>query len=255
MAWRWRYAGERPRQTQAPPAKGQTARTHPLVALMYDFRHPEARKILRCRWAALYFIRYTTPGGAERRIKVGNPRTMVLGEARVAAKSMLAKAYSGGAPAGAHAAARAAWTTREAWIEHEASSEFAKKVSRSQAGDRATAQLHPAPYRRGQAGGHRCASRPPAASGCRRRPARQLPHVLRKRGSRRATPLVRPLASARGRALGSCFRGNDDRGGNDNCNGNGNCRANRRRLNRVRPRRWGAPSSSRARPRCSGCPG
>ena len=37
---------------------------------------------------------------------------------------------------------RAAWTAREAWIEYEASSEFAKKVPRSQAEDRATARLH-----------------------------------------------------------------------------------------------------------------
>ena len=28
------------------------------------------------RWAALYFVRYTAPGGIERRIKIGDPRTM-----------------------------------------------------------------------------------------------------------------------------------------------------------------------------------
>ena len=94
------------------------------------------------RWAALYFVRYTAPGGAERRLKVGDPRTMALGEARVAAKSMLAKVDSGGDPAMARAAARAAWTAREAWTEYEASSEFAKKVKRSQAEDKATARLH-----------------------------------------------------------------------------------------------------------------
>jgi integrase len=99
-------------------------------------RHPGGK------WAALYFVRYTTPGGAERRVKVGDPRTMTLDAARIAAKRVLAKVDSGLDPAADIAAERAAWTVREAWVAYAGSPEFARKALRTQAGDKATARLH-----------------------------------------------------------------------------------------------------------------
>jgi integrase len=97
------------------------------------------------RWAALFFVRYTPPGGGERRIKVGNPRTMALDEARAAAKATLARVDSGSDPAADGAANRAAWTARDGWARYAGSAEFAKKAPRSQAEDSATARLHVLP--------------------------------------------------------------------------------------------------------------
>ena len=94
------------------------------------------------RWAALYFVRYTAPGGTERRIKVGDPRTMALDDARIAAKAMLAKVDSGGDPATDSVKNRAAWTAREAWEHYAVSAEAAKKTPRSQTEDASTARLH-----------------------------------------------------------------------------------------------------------------
>jgi integrase len=94
------------------------------------------------RWASLYFIRYTAPGGAERRTKVGDPRTMTLDEARRSAKSVLSRVDSGHDPVADTAAMRAAWTLRDAWERYQASPEFAKKAPRSRIEDAATARLH-----------------------------------------------------------------------------------------------------------------
>ena len=93
-------------------------------------------------WAALYFVRYTAPGGAERRAKVGDPRTMTLDQARAAAKGVLARVDAGGDPAADTAAERAAWTVREAWAAYAASRELARKAPRTQTEDGATARLH-----------------------------------------------------------------------------------------------------------------
>ena len=93
-------------------------------------------------WSALYFVRYTAPGGAERRAKVGDPRTMTLDQARAAAKATLARVDAGGDPAADTAAERAAWTVREAWDAYAASREFARKAPRTQTEDNATAGLH-----------------------------------------------------------------------------------------------------------------
>jgi integrase len=98
------------------------------------------------QWAALYFVRYTPPGGGERRIKVGDPRTMSLDEARVAAKTMLARVDAGGDPVADTAANRAAWTARDAWTQYAASTEFAKKAPRSKVEDSATIRLHVLPH-------------------------------------------------------------------------------------------------------------
>src|SRR6476659_11064174 len=48
--------------------------------------------------AAWFFARYTAPDGSERRIKVADPRTMSIDEARKAAKATLAIVDAGGDP-------------------------------------------------------------------------------------------------------------------------------------------------------------
>ncbi|HUC16335.1 MAG TPA: integrase family protein [Acetobacteraceae bacterium] len=94
------------------------------------------------RWSAWFFIRYTAPGGGERRMKVGDPRTMDLADARVAAKRMLAKVDGGGDPAADKARLRLDWTVREAWDAYASSREFGKHALRSQLEDKACATNH-----------------------------------------------------------------------------------------------------------------
>src|SRR5689334_15527637 len=57
------------------------------------------------QWAAWYFVRYTRDG-IERRLKVGDPRTMTLEAARVAARLTLGKVDAGLDPVRDQAAAR-----------------------------------------------------------------------------------------------------------------------------------------------------
>ena len=135
------------------------------------------------RWAALYFVRYTSPGGAERRIKVGDPRTMTLDNARVAAKGMLAKVDTGRDPAAESAA------TREAWQQYQdqASPEFKKKAARSQIEDGAVARLHILrQLRLRQAVRHRRAGRAAPPPGRRRRHAPEQPQAPPRRPGCRA---------------------------------------------------------------------
>ena len=94
------------------------------------------------RWASLVLYTLHAPGGGERRLKVGNPATMALDEARTAAKRMLAKVDGGGDPAADKAALRADWAIREAWTAYGASPEFAKHAERGQAEDKACATNH-----------------------------------------------------------------------------------------------------------------
>src|SRR6476659_5858261 len=63
--------------------------------------------------AAWYFVRYTAPDGSERRMKVGDPRTMSVDEARKAAKARLAIVDAGGDPKLAQTRNRALPTIRE----------------------------------------------------------------------------------------------------------------------------------------------
>jgi integrase len=77
-------------------------------------------------WASAYFVRYTI-AGEDRRMKVGNPNTMDLDQARAAAKEKLARADLGQDPAAQRQADRAAWTVREAVAAYRASPEFADK--------------------------------------------------------------------------------------------------------------------------------
>jgi len=60
------------------------------------------------RPAAWYFVRYTAPDGRERRIKVGNPGTMLVEEARKAARAVLAVVDAGGDPKATQERVRAA---------------------------------------------------------------------------------------------------------------------------------------------------
>ncbi len=94
------------------------------------------------KWASLYFVRYTAPGGRERRVKVGDPKTMSLDAARIAAKRTLARVDAGGDPAEDRDKLRQDWTVREAWAAYAASPEFAKHTERSQTENGATARLH-----------------------------------------------------------------------------------------------------------------
>ena len=93
------------------------------------------------QWASLYYVRYTADG-RERRIKVGNPKTMSLDEARVSGRAVLGEVDAGRDPASESAARRAAWTAAEAWREYAASPEFARKSPRTRVGDAAAATLH-----------------------------------------------------------------------------------------------------------------
>jgi integrase len=95
------------------------------------------------QWPAWYFVRYTPRGGgAERRLKCGDPRTMDLAKARVAARALLGAADGGGDPAAVADANRAAWTVSEAWERFQVSPEFAKCMARTQEEKAATMRLH-----------------------------------------------------------------------------------------------------------------
>ncbi len=94
------------------------------------------------RWSAWFFIRYTAPGGGERRMKVGDPRTMELTDARAAAKRMLSKVDGGGDPAADKARLRLDWVVREAWDAYAGSPEFGKHTPRSKIEDKGCATNH-----------------------------------------------------------------------------------------------------------------
>ena len=93
------------------------------------------------RWAALYFVRYTPPGGGERRIRlvIRGRWTWTL---PVPLPRRCCRRSAGWNPAADSTANRAAWTVRDAWAQYAASAEFAKKAPRSQTEDCATARLH-----------------------------------------------------------------------------------------------------------------
>src|SRR5258707_15619959 len=94
-------------------------------------------------WWSLYYVRYTPAGRKDEvRIKVGNPKTMPLDQARTVGKATLAKVDGGGDPGADLAAKRAAWTVTEAWGHYMESPEFAKKPPRGQADSKAIAKLH-----------------------------------------------------------------------------------------------------------------
>jgi integrase len=98
-------------------------------------------------WAALYFIRYVVDG-RERRMKVADPRTVSLDDARKAAREKLAIADRGGDPAAEKAALRDQWTVKKAVEAFIASPGFSHKTPKVQTGHAATLRLHVA-YRLG----------------------------------------------------------------------------------------------------------
>jgi len=99
-------------------------------------RRPGARP------AAWYFVRYTAPDGRERRVKVGNPDTMTVDEARKAARAALAVVDAGGDPKAAQERGRAVPTIREVAGLYLASPEFAGKTPKVQLNDRARIDAH-----------------------------------------------------------------------------------------------------------------
>jgi hypothetical protein len=109
------------RLTEELPPPGDT--------VIFDIRLP--RFALRLKpprsrgrpWASLYFIRYTL-AGQERRMKVGDPRTMSLDDARRAARFQLAIVDRGGDPAAERRAQREAWTVQQAVEDYCASNQF-----------------------------------------------------------------------------------------------------------------------------------
>jgi integrase len=93
-------------------------------------------------WVSSYFVKYTAPDGRPRRVKVGNPGTMELEEARKAGKRVLGQVDQGRDPSADRAALRAAWTVAEAATAYQASPEFMHKTERSRAGDAAHLKNH-----------------------------------------------------------------------------------------------------------------
>jgi integrase len=94
------------------------------------------------RWAALYFIRYTGPDGRERRLKIGDPATTTLDDARKAARATLAIVDRGGDPVADKATLRQQWTVAEAVEAFLASPQFARRTAKVQSCDAATLRLH-----------------------------------------------------------------------------------------------------------------
>jgi integrase len=93
-------------------------------------------------WAALYFVRYIGPDGRERRMKVADPRTVSLEDARKAAREKLAVVDRGGDPAAEKTALRRQWTVKEAVEAFLLSPGFSHKTPKVQTGHAATLRLH-----------------------------------------------------------------------------------------------------------------
>jgi integrase len=83
-------------------------------------------------WPATYFVKYVAPGGRRRAIKVGNPVTMELDEARAAARKALGRVDNGGDPAADRTLLHQAWTVAEAVAAYRTRDEFKRKSARSQ---------------------------------------------------------------------------------------------------------------------------
>jgi len=91
---------------------------------------------------AWFFIRYTGPTGRETRVKVGDPGTMTVDQARKAAKAALAVVDAGGDPKAQQDHKRATKTVRELAEAYLASPEFNEKTPKVQANDRARIKDH-----------------------------------------------------------------------------------------------------------------
>jgi integrase len=123
----------------APPAKDATI--FDVVLQRFAFRiKPRVRPSKDP--AAWYFIRYTAPDGRERRMKIGDPATMTVDEARKAAKNKLAVVDNGRDPKAEQDANRAAPTIREIAEAYLASPEFHEKAPKVQSCDAARIRDH-----------------------------------------------------------------------------------------------------------------
>jgi integrase len=93
-------------------------------------------------WASSYLIRYTGPGGQDRKYITGSPATLEPEEARKAARAKLAVVDQGGDPAADKQARAARWTIKQAAEAYAASDEFRRKTPNGQANHAAALRLH-----------------------------------------------------------------------------------------------------------------
>jgi integrase len=164
----------------------------------FDFEVPRMALRVKPSGAAWYFVRYTHRG-RDRRMKVGDPVTMTLEEARKTAKAKLAIADSGRDPKAEQDAVRDQWTVRRLLSEYFDSDAFKEKTPRSQYEDRSKARTHLIP----KVGAHKIGEID-AASAKRlyRRVAKTDRTVSTARGARRiggtasARKVIRLLSSA-----------------------------------------------------------
>jgi integrase len=157
-----------------PPAKDTTVFDTEVQRFAFRMKPPRPGK----KPAAWYFVRYTAPDGRERRMKIGDPTTMTVDDARKAAKAKLAIVDGGGDPKGALDQARAAPTIREIAEQYLASIGFAEKTQKTQTCDRARIDCHILP----RIGGEKAAAvTAPAA----RRLQRQIANDTRRNARKR----------------------------------------------------------------------
>jgi integrase len=93
-------------------------------------------------WPSAYLAQWRGADGHGGKQVIGTPATHTLEQAREAAKAVLRRVDAGGNPNAEKAAARTAWTVREAADAYVASAEFAKKTAKVRAGDQATLTNH-----------------------------------------------------------------------------------------------------------------
>lgn len=91
---------------------------------------------------SLYFVRYVGPDGRERKLKVGNPATMSLDEARKAARAILAIVDQGGDPAAVKATRREQWSVGQAVEAYLESADHLRKTEKVQKGEIAALRQH-----------------------------------------------------------------------------------------------------------------
>jgi hypothetical protein len=87
-------------------------------------------------------VRYVGPDGRERKLKVGNPATMSLDEARKAARAILAIVDQGGDPAVVKATRREQWSIGQAIEAYLESADHRRKTEKVQKGEIAALRQH-----------------------------------------------------------------------------------------------------------------
>src|SRR5262245_44006404 len=114
------------RMLDAPPEKDTSVFDVVLPRFAFRVKPPRHLGGAPTAW---YYVRYTAPDGSQRRMKVGDPRTMSVDEARKAAKAKLAIVDAGGDPKAAQARDRAVPMIREIARLYLSSPEFAGKAA------------------------------------------------------------------------------------------------------------------------------